>query len=186
VLVRFPDVPDAVTFGDTKEEALARATDALLTVFDAYMKDKRDIPPPSASRGLGVQVPALDASKVALYQTMGERRVNKTELAKRLDWHMPQVDRVLKVRHGSQLDQLEAAFAAVGKRLTLTITDREPAHVPRAMHREFQGHYRCSGSSGGRRTTGRCTGVEEAVTRRAAAGNGVIGTERDKPVKLSA
>ena len=46
ILVRFPDVPDAVTFGDTKEEALTHAVDALLTVFDAYMKDKRDIPAP--------------------------------------------------------------------------------------------------------------------------------------------
>jgi len=133
LLVRFPDVPDAVTFGATKAEALEHAVDALLTVFDAYMRDKRDIPQPSAGKGLGVQVPALDASKVALYQTMREEKVTKSELGRRLNWHMPQVDRVLKVRPGSQLDQLEAAFAAVGKRLTLTITDSKSAPVPGAI-----------------------------------------------------
>ena len=34
--------------------------------------------------------------------------VGKAELARRLDWHLPQVDRVLRVRHGSQLDQRSA------------------------------------------------------------------------------
>lgn len=127
VLVRFPDVPEAVTFGDSREEALQHAIDALLSAFDAYMKDRRDIPSPSERKGkFGVQVPALDASKVALYQAMREQRINKSELARRLHWHLPQVDRVLQVRHGSQLEHLEAAFAAVGKCLNIVVTDREP------------------------------------------------------------
>ncbi len=133
ILVRFPDVPDAVTFGDTKEEALTHAVDALLTVFDAYMKDKRDIPAPSAIKGTFVEVPALDASKLTLYQTMRDEKVSKSELGRRLNWHLPQVDRVLQVRHGSQLEQLEAAFAAVGKRLTVMITDRDQPRVPGAI-----------------------------------------------------
>jgi antitoxin HicB len=130
-LVRFPDVPDAVTFGETKEEALERAVDALLSVFDAYMKDKKDIPAPSARKGkLGVEVPALDASKLALYQTMRAENISKSELGRRLHWHLPQVDRVLRVRHGSQIDQLEQAFAAVGKRLRIEISDLDEPTVP--------------------------------------------------------
>ena len=34
-LVTFPDMPGAITHGDTKEEVLARAPEALLTVLDA-------------------------------------------------------------------------------------------------------------------------------------------------------
>jgi antitoxin HicB len=146
VLVRFPDVPEAVTFGATREEALARAVDALLTAFDAYMKDRRDIPSPSAVRASArVRVPALDASKIALYQSMRERKVNKSELARRLDWHLPQVDRVLQIRHGSQIEQLEAAFAAVGKRLEINVFDDQvfapvslvakASHAKRAIRR---------------------------------------------------
>ena len=48
ILVLFPDFPEAATFGDTKEEALARAVDALETVIDAYIADRRQIPAPSA------------------------------------------------------------------------------------------------------------------------------------------
>jgi antitoxin HicB len=133
-LVRFPDVPEAVTFGDTKAEALERAIDALLTAFDAYIKNRRDIPMPTTSKrgGLGVEVPALDASKIALYQTMRTENVSKSELGRRLNWHLPQVDRVLQVRHGSQLDQIAAAFGAMGKRIRIEISDLD-APVPGAI-----------------------------------------------------
>jgi antitoxin HicB len=152
MLVRFPDVPGAVTSGDTRQEALTRAVDALLTVFDAYMKDKRDIPAPSASTGLGIEVPVLDASKLALYQIMREKRINKTELAKRLDWHMPQVDRVLKMRHDSRLEHVAAAFRAVGKRLRLTVTDdHESIVVPGAIITKARAQ-RARSASGGRHT----------------------------------
>jgi hypothetical protein len=53
---------------------------------------------------------------------MRAQRVNKTELAKRLQVHLPQVDRLLNIRHGSKLDQLEAAAKALGLRLTISLT----------------------------------------------------------------
>src|SRR6266581_5261660 len=130
-LVRFADVPEAITYGDTKEEALAHAQDALLTAFDAYIKDRRDIPEPSERGGASVEVPALEASKIALYRAMRERSINKSELARRLHWHLPQVDRVLDVRHGSQIDQIESALAAVGKRLVVNVIDAEPKRMAR-------------------------------------------------------
>jgi antitoxin HicB len=162
--VRFRDVPEAVTFGDTKEEALEHAVDALLSAFDAFMRERRDIPAPSDSKSkIGVDVPALDASKVALYQAMRERRVNKSELARRLQWHLPQVDRVLQVRHGSQLEQLEAAFAAVGKRLRIVVTDREP-DVPGAVIARAKGRAEM-GRHVGRHVVGRST-VRRASKKR--------------------
>jgi antitoxin HicB len=122
-LVSFPDVPGAITYGDTQDEALRHALDALLTLFDAYMKDRRDIPTPSVRAGASVELPALETSKIELYRAMRAGNIGKAELARRLDWHLPQVDRVLNVRHGSRLDQLEAALSAVGRRLVVTVED---------------------------------------------------------------
>lgn len=119
----FPDVPEAVTFGETRDEALQRSSDALLTIFDALMRDRRDIPGPSQVTKDAIELPALESAKIELYRAMRARNVGKAELARRLDWHLPQVDRVLQVRHGSQLDQMEAAFAALGKKLVLTVVD---------------------------------------------------------------
>jgi antitoxin HicB len=121
--VTFPDVPEAVTFGETRDEALRRAPDALLTIFDAFMKDRRDIPAPSQRTGHAIELPALETAKIELYRAMRAGNIGKAELARRLHWHLPQVDRVLHVKHGSQLDQMEAAFAALGKKLVLIVVD---------------------------------------------------------------
>ena len=54
---------------------------------------------------------------------MRDRKITKSELARRLDWHPPQVDRLLEMTHGSKLEQLECAFNAMGKRLVIGIED---------------------------------------------------------------
>ena len=124
ILAGFPDVPEAHTFGEDREEALARAAEALETAFMGYMEDRRAIPKPSAhKRGKSVALPALTEAKLALYSTMRARRIRKTELARRLNCHLPQVDRLLDLRHSSRLDQLEAAFRVLGKELTVRVLD---------------------------------------------------------------
>jgi antitoxin HicB len=124
ILAGFPDVPEAHTFGEDREEALARAVDALETAFMGYIEDRRAIPDPSPfKRGSFVALPALTEAKLALYSAMRARRIGKTELARRLNCHLPQVDRLLNLRHGSRLDQLEAAFRAMGKALSVQILD---------------------------------------------------------------
>jgi antitoxin HicB len=131
VLVEFPDLPEAVTFGETTDEALRRAQDALATAIEGYIKDRRELPTPSRTTGPMVRPSALVAAKIDLYRAMRERRVSKADLGRRLRWHPPQVDRLLEVHHVSQLDQLEAAFAVLGKRLVVVAEDapRRPALV---------------------------------------------------------
>ena len=134
VLVTFPDVEGAVTFGDTIEEALTRAPEALATILEAYIKDRRPIPPPSARRTkYRVTVPALVEVKIRLYEAMRAAKVGKAELGRRLDWHLPQVDRLLAMTHGSKLEQLEAAFGALGKRLVVGVEDVTAAPTRRRI-----------------------------------------------------
>jgi antitoxin HicB len=42
------------------------------------------------------------------------KEISRAELARRLKWHREQVDRLFRLDHKSQLDQLEAAFKAIG------------------------------------------------------------------------
>lgn len=123
LLVTFPDIPEAVTFGADADEALAYAVGALETMIAARIDDREDVPVPSApAEGQHlVRLPALTAAKVLLYQEMRAQGVRKAELARRLNWHMPQVDRLLDLNHASRLDQLEAALAALGKRLEVAL-----------------------------------------------------------------
>ena len=125
ILVSFPDVPQAHTFGDDEEEALARAVDALESALSMLIDDRKDIPLPSAvrRRHKSVTLPPMSAAKVALYRAMREAGVGKAELARRLGWHLPQVDRVLDLLHASKLEQIELALRALGKRLVLEVKD---------------------------------------------------------------
>jgi antitoxin HicB len=124
-VVTFTDMPYGVTEGDDEDEALMNAVGALETVVISLMDDKQDIPPSSRpKRGQKtVTLPALSAAKVALYQTMRAQGVRKAELARRLGLHMPQIDRLLDLRHSSRFDQIDMALRALGKSLTIEIMD---------------------------------------------------------------
>src|SRR5688572_24869445 len=124
-LVTFPDVPQAHTFGDDESEALTRAVDALETALSMYIEDRRDIPRPSPikRRIKSVVLPALSEAKIALYEAMRGSRITKAELARRLNCHLPRIERLLDLGHASRLDQLEAALQAIAKRLNLSIED---------------------------------------------------------------
>lgn len=123
-LVSFPDVPGVHTFGANREEALARAVDALETMFMGLIADREEIPLPSSVKGRPcVELPALTEAKILLYRTMRTLGVGKAELARRLGWHLPQVDRLLDLRHASRLDQLERAFQVLGKQLSIEVRE---------------------------------------------------------------
>jgi len=122
LLVSFVDIPEAHTFADDEDEITARATDCALTALEGYMKDRRPIPPPSRERtGRAVVLPPLAVAKVELYEAMRNAGVRKAELARRLRWHMPQVDRLLSLRHGSRLEHLEAALTALDHHLEMRV-----------------------------------------------------------------
>lgn len=124
VLVTFPDFSEAVTFGEDESDALFRAVDALETVLGARIDDREDIPLPSPAAGRPcVILPALSAAKVLLYRAMREAGIRKADLARRLGWHGPQIDRLLDLNHASRLDQIEAALAVLGKRLSVDLAD---------------------------------------------------------------
>jgi antitoxin HicB len=122
-LVTFPDIPEAVAVGDDEDEALLNALDALESAIEIYFDEKREVPLPSKPKKgqLVVTLPALVVSKVLLANEMIRQGIKKSELARRLDVHMPQVDRLLDPRHSSKLDAIEAAFNKLGKRLEVSI-----------------------------------------------------------------
>ena len=109
---------------------------ALETVLAARIDDREDIPLPSPAAGRPCAVlPVLTAAKVLLYRAMREAGVRKADLARRLGWHGPQMDRLLDLNHASRLDQIEAALAALGTRLSFDLADAaESLRLKRPRH----------------------------------------------------
>ena len=116
--VRFPDVPEALTEGETEAEAHALATDALLAALGGLMKLRRDIPVPIPANGPAVVVPVLSAAKLALYQAMREQGLNNVTLARKLGLLEGEVRRMLDLDHQTKIGTLENALWQLGKQMT--------------------------------------------------------------------
>lgn len=122
LLVTFPDIPEAITFGTNEPDALRHAVDALETALSFYVDGRKALPTPSPAQGLPTVRPsALECAKLGLYCEMLAQGIRKAELARRLGWKSPQVDRLFDLQHASKLDQLEAAAKALGKQLEVTL-----------------------------------------------------------------
>ncbi|MTW21652.1 type II toxin-antitoxin system HicB family antitoxin [Allochromatium palmeri] len=121
-VVTFPDVPEAITQGEDIDEALLYAVDALETALSFYIDARQPLPQVSPANGRPTVRPsALECAKLGVYQAMTEQGIRKAELARRLGWHMPQVDRLLDLRHASRLDQIEAAAGVLGHRVKVRV-----------------------------------------------------------------
>lgn len=122
-VVSFPDVPEALTQGEDREDALARAVDALETALEMYVEEGRRLPKASAARRGQVLVrpPILARMKLAVYSAMLEQQIKKTELARRMGWHLMQVDRLLDLRHSTRVNDIEAALGSLNRAFDIDV-----------------------------------------------------------------
>jgi antitoxin HicB len=122
LVATFPDVKGASTDGVDETEALANASDCLVAALIGYISSREPIPRPSPARGRStVTLPPLVAAKVALYSAMREQHVSNADLAERMGKGEPEVRQLLHLDHRSDIGQIEAALAALGKRLEITV-----------------------------------------------------------------
>lgn len=116
-LVTCPDIPEMASVGDDVEEALLEAQEGLQTALEFYFDDRRPIPLPSkAKKGQYlVSLSILQSMKVFLLNEMLAQGVKKAEMARRLDVHLPQVDRLLDLRHSTKVEFVEKAYRQLDK-----------------------------------------------------------------------
>jgi len=122
-LVTFRDIPEAITSGRTRDEALDMAADALRTAMDFYFEDRRAVPPPSAARRgeVGVKLPASVSAKVLLLNEMVEQKVRPAELARLMGTTPQEVTRIMNLGHATKIDTIAAALASLGRRLDMRV-----------------------------------------------------------------
>lgn len=123
--VRFPDLPEALTGGADLEETMAEAADCLAEAIAGRIARGDAIPAPSKlKRGQHpVSVPLYLAPKLALYLAMRDGGMRNTELAKRLGVSETVVRRMLNPKHDTKPEKIQAALAALGKRIVVRFED---------------------------------------------------------------
>jgi antitoxin HicB len=121
-IVNFPDFLEGWSQGDDRAEALAQAADLLETMVANYMAGGWDLPEPSPARGRPlVRLAPLVAAKAEVFRAMRQAGIDKAELARRLGIAAKDIDRLFSIHHKTRLDQIEAALAALGRRLVIGV-----------------------------------------------------------------
>jgi antitoxin HicB len=117
------DLPEVITQGDTFEEAVAEAADALEEAVAGRIDDRRDIPMPTAKkRGeRTVSVPPSMALKAAVYLAVRDAGISNSELARRLRLDEKEARRILDPHHPTKLPRIEAALAALGREVRMEL-----------------------------------------------------------------
>ena len=125
VLVRFPDVPEALTDGDSLHDARVQAVDCLVAALGGYVQEGREIPQASHPEPdeATIVLPSLIAAKLELYQAMRAARLSAGGLGARLGQGETAARRLLDLDHRSHLEQIEEALAVLGKRLIVEVHD---------------------------------------------------------------
>lgn len=115
------DVPEAITDGDTPEEALQEMAEALGAALAGYSQEGRSLPVPSLTMPEEHLVPVtpLVAAKLALRTAMRAKGISNVTLAERLGVTEGSVRRLVNPDHASRLDGVVAALAAVGHQLII-------------------------------------------------------------------
>lgn len=120
-LVTFPDVPEAITGGQTREESLVLAEDALVAALAMYVQGGEDVPAPSpvADGQELVAVPPVAAAKLALYTALRTQGITWAALAERLELSESAVCKLLDPDCYSHISQVLKALRAVGRNLVV-------------------------------------------------------------------
>lgn len=122
--VSFPDVAEALTWGEDEAEALELAQDCLVTALDWRVRHEEPIPRPGPAKGRRmIAVPPLIAAKLALYTAMRDQGISEAELARDLGVSEKVIRSMLHLKRRTHIAHLERALAQLGVQLEVTVRE---------------------------------------------------------------
>ena len=129
VVVSFRDLPECLTSGKDKTEALIQAQDALEEAIAGRIDDVETIPVPSPALPgeYPVTVPTNMAAKAAFALAVRRSGLSRPELVQRLSTEEETFRRMLDPRHDTPASRLNEALRVLGSELVVEV--RELTHA---------------------------------------------------------
>jgi antitoxin HicB len=119
--VHFIDIEEAITQADSLEEAAFNAAEVLSGILACRLDDNDEIPEPSVCPENGFM--AYPETKIQATLLLRKARGNKslTELANAMNTTWSAVEKLEDYHHTPNLNQMDKAAKALGKRLVLSL-----------------------------------------------------------------
>jgi antitoxin HicB len=128
LLVTCPSLPEVTTFGESRADALIHARDAIEEALAYRLARWIDIDLPTArdigdavAQSRAVRISLLATMKLRLFLACKSEGVTRADLGRRLGWNRESIDRLFRIDHASRIDQIDAAFTALGKAVEVEV-----------------------------------------------------------------
>lgn len=119
--VFFPDIEEAMTQGETMEEALFNASEVLTLTMEYRLDEDQEIPESSQITGNDIYLISPGAKvQAALLVRKAREGKSLADLARTLETSWPSVKRLENPHNSPTLKMIDKAAAALGKRLVLS------------------------------------------------------------------
>ena len=117
------DLPEVCTCGNTYQESLELAEDAILAVICYRIEKGLDLPSPTPvlAGEVAIALPLQLEAKVELYRAWRASSLSKSELARRMQVRETEIRRILTPRHSTRIETLDRAFKALGYQTAFTV-----------------------------------------------------------------
>ena len=119
--VRFVDLADTFSEGQTEEEALFNAGEVLSAMLAWRLDEGKEVPAPSQKMRAAVYVAPDAKTQAAMLMRLARGERSLAELARALETSWPAAKRLEDPAHWPSLKTLDRAAAALGKRLVLSL-----------------------------------------------------------------
>ncbi len=119
--VQFSDLEEAITDGETMDEALFNASEVLSLTIESRLDEAIKVPAPSNIQGENIYLIAPAArvqAALLIHQARGTRSL--ADLARALETSWPAAKRLENPHHSPTLKALDKAATTLGKNLVLS------------------------------------------------------------------
>jgi antitoxin HicB len=127
-VITFPDLGYGATQGEDESDGMEMAEDFMQLAIEDLIDKGETLPEARKYRGKNyrtVGMSVMAGLKAELYKEFCGSGIRKAELARRLGISKGNVDRLFDFKHSTRLEMLDAAFAALGKRLVIGVKEAE-------------------------------------------------------------
>lgn len=135
-VVSCPDLPELLTQGEDRADAVASAIDALEEAIAGRVRRGENIPEPSEPSEVQdvelIRVPPIMAAKAALAIALREGGLSQSAFARETGVDEKEVRRLLDPRHPSKLPRLQKALRAVNREVEIRVV---PLARPSSPHK---------------------------------------------------
>ena len=121
--VEFPDIPEAITEGESLEEAYFNAQEVLTLAIEGRLEEGLEVPEPSRCNDGQQLISPSARAQAALLIRWAKRHGSHTtsELARSLNTSWPAISRLEDPKHWPSLRQLEKIANVLGQQLIISM-----------------------------------------------------------------